>query len=385
MKKVMSLGLITAALILGMTSAQQGIRVGMAFDAGGKSDRSFNEAAFNGSQRAAKAFGADVKDFEPSDPSQVGQGIRNFASSGFDLVVGVGFANEPAISAAAKDFSDVKFAVVDAVPNEGKGANSVGLVFKEHEGSYLVGYIAGKTSSTGVVGFVGGMDIPLIRKFAGGYKDGVKAACPACTVIEQYVGTTPAAWNDPAKAKEIAASQAAKRADIIYTAAGASGLGVINYVNSTMCVSPDRAKGAMMMDGKKMMAGAMMSDRWAKIAKSADYSKKCAKGSVPMFFIGVDANQNYLGDTDKKPSTLNHGLTSMMKRVDVAVYEVIKAVNSNTFTGGFKVFGLDNGGVGYALDTYNNALISDSLRQQVAKATKDIISGKIKVTDVTAK
>jgi basic membrane protein A and related proteins len=153
MKKYVAFGALTLAMVAGMTAAQQPIRVGMAFDAGGKNDKSFNQSAFEGSQRAAKDFKADVKDFEPADASQVGQGIRNFAQNGFDLVVGVGFANEPAITATAKDFPDIKFAVVDSVPT---GPNTTGLVFREHEGSYLVGYIAGKTSSTSVVGFVAG-------------------------------------------------------------------------------------------------------------------------------------------------------------------------------------------------------------------------------------
>ena len=234
MKKYVAIGAITAALIVGVSSGQQPIRVGMAFDAGGKNDKSFNQSAYEGAQRAAKDFKAEVKDFEPADPSQVGQGIRNFAQSGFDVVVGVGFANEPSITATAKDFKDVKFAVVDSVP---AGDNTTGLVFREHEGSFLVGYIAGKTSSTGVVGFVGGMDIPLIHKFDAGYVAGVKAACPTCKVISNYVGTTPTAWNDPAKAKEIATNQNSQGADIIYAAAGASGLGVVNYIKDTKCVS----------------------------------------------------------------------------------------------------------------------------------------------------
>ena len=197
MKKPLALGAVAAMLAFGITSAQQPVRIGIAFDAGGKNDRSFNQSAFEGAQRAAKAFGVEVKDFEPSDPSQVGQGIRNFAESGFDLVIGVGFANEPSITKTAAEFKDIKFAVIDSVPT---GDNTVGAVFREHEGSFLVGYIAGKTSSTGVVGFVGGMDIPLIRKFYAGYRAGVKAACPTCTAIEAYTGTTPEAWNNPAKA-----------------------------------------------------------------------------------------------------------------------------------------------------------------------------------------
>jgi basic membrane protein A and related proteins len=372
MKKPLALGAIAAMLAVGITTAQQPVRIGIAFDAGGKNDKSFNQSAFEGAQRAAKAFGVEVKDFEPSDPSQVGQGIRNFAESGFDLVIGVGFANEPSITKTAAEFKDVKFAVIDSVPT---GDNTVGAVFREHEGSFLVGYIAGKTSSTGVVGFVGGMDIPLIRKFYAGYRAGVKAACPTCTAIENYTGTTPEAWNNPAKAKEIAASQAAKGADIIYAAAGASGAGPLQYITQTKCIN-----GAKPPANIKLKAAnkAMMS-----LAKPADYKAKC-KGANdrPMFFIGVDANQNYLGDTDKNPKTLNYVLTSMLKRVDLAVYNLINNVSKGRpWVKGTLEFGLDNNGVGYALDQYNEALISADVIKGVEQAKTRIINGALAVPE----
>jgi basic membrane protein A and related proteins len=345
MKKYVAFGALTAAMVVGMTAAQQPIRVGMAFDAGGKNDKSFNQSAYEGSQRAAKEFKADVKDFEPADASQVGQGIRNFAQNGFDLVVGVGFANEPAITATAKDFPDLKFAVVDSVPT---GPNTTGLVFREHEGSYLVGYIAGKTSSTGVVAFVGGMEIPLIKKFFAGYKAGVLKACPTCKVLENYTGTTPAAWNDPAKAKEIAA------------------------IKDTKCIT--KAPAGVKF---KPMSLAML-----KIAKPKDYTAKCSSTARPLFFIGVDANQNYLGDSDNDPKTLNYGLTSMLKRVDTAVYNVISDVAKGAkWQTGPREFGLQNDGVGYAIDDYNKALIATTTITQLKAVEADIISGKIKVPD----
>jgi basic membrane protein A and related proteins len=369
MKKYLAMGAITAALIVGVSSGQTPIRVGMAFDAGGKNDKSFNQSAYEGSQRAAKEFKAEVKDFEPADPSQVGQGIRNFAQSGFDVVIGVGFANNPAITATAKDFKDVKFAVVDDVP---EGPNTTGLVFREHEGSFLVGYIAGKTSSTGTVGFIGGMDIPLIHKFDAGYVAGVKAACPTCKVISNYVGTTPTAWNDPAKAKEIATNQNSQGADIIYAAAGASGNGAISYVTETKCISASKLP--------KGMKFKTMSADMRRIKKAADYSAKCKTSDRPLFFIGVDKNQNDLGDTDKNAATLNHGLTSMLKRVDVAVYNVIKDVATNKpWKTGPREFGLENDGVGYAMDDYNKALVSAKTIADLKQIEADITSGKIKV------
>jgi basic membrane protein A and related proteins len=372
MKKPLALGAVAAMLAIGMTTAQQPVRIGIAFDAGGKNDRSFNQSAFEGAQRAAKAFGVEVKDFEPSDPSQVGQGIRNFAESGFDLVIGVGFANEPAITKTAAEFPDTKFAVIDSVPT---GDNTVGAIFRENEGSFLVGYIAGKTSSTGVVGFVGGMDIPLIRKFYAGYKAGVRAACPSCTALEAYTGTTPEAWNNPAKAKEIAASQASRGADIIYAAAGASGAGPLQYITSTKCVNGAKPPANIKL---KPMSSAMKA-----IKKPADYTAKC-KGTNdrPMFFIGVDANQNYLGDTDRNPKTLNYVLTSMLKRVDLAVYNLIGNVSKGRpWVKGTTEFGLDNSGVGYALDQYNEALISADTIKGVEQAKARIINGALTVPE----
>jgi basic membrane protein A and related proteins len=369
MKKYVAIGAVTAALIVGVSSGQQPIRVGMAFDAGGKNDKSFNQSAYEGAQRAAKEFKAEVKDFEPADPSQVGQGIRNFAQSGFDLVVGVGFANNPAITATAKDFPDLKFAVVDDVP---EGPNTTGLVFREHEGSFLVGFIAGRTSSTGVVGFVGGMDIPLIHKFDAGYAAGVKAACPTCKVISNYVGTTPSAWNDPAKAKEIAINQNSQGVDIIYAAAGASGLGAIAHINETKCISASKLPSGV----RFKTANAAI----RRIARAKDYSAKCKAADRPLFFIGVDKNQNPLGDTDSNPATLNHGLTSMLKRVDVAVYNVIKDVaQAKPWKTGPREFGLENEGVGYAMDDYNKALVPAKTIADLKKISADIISGKVKV------
>ncbi len=372
MNKPLAFGAVAAMLAVGITTAQQPVRVGMAFDAGGKNDRSFNQSAYEGAQRAAKAFGVEVKDFEPSDPSQVGQGIRNFAENGFDLVIGVGFANEPSITKTAAEFKDTKFAVIDSVPT---GDNTVGAVFREHEGSFLVGYIAGKTSSTGVVGFVGGMDIPLIHKFYAGYNAGVKASCPTCKVIENYTGTTPEAWNNPTKAKEIATAQGAAGADIIYAAAGASGGGVLQYVTSTKCISGTKPPAGMKLKpaNKAMMA----------IAKPADYKAKC-KGANdrPMFFIGVDSNQNYLGDSDRNPKTLNYVLTSMMKRVDLAVYNLIGNVaKGRPWVKGTTEFGLDNNGVGYALDQYNEALISADVIKGVEQAKAKIINGSLDVPE----
>ena len=368
MKRWVTLSL-AALVFAGLGLAQ--VRVGIAFDAGGKNDRSFNQMAWEGALRAKKDFGIELYDFEPNDPSQVGQGIRAFAEEGFDLVIGVGFANEPAITATAKEFKDVKFAVIDSVSPEKD--NVASLIFREQEGSFLVGYIAGKLTQTGVVGFIGGMDIPLIHKFEAGYRAGVEYACQEdgiqCKVLVNYVGNTPQAWNDPGKAKEIAAAQTSQGADIIYHASGASGLGLIDFVKQKKCL-----KASELPAGVKFIR-----DPFKDVPKYPAYEKACKGDTRPVFFIGVDANQNYLGDTDNNPETLNHGLTSMMKRVDVATYNVIKSVVMGTFTGGVHEFSLKNNGVGYALDEYNKALIPSAVVAKLEVLKQKIVKGAIQV------
>ena len=369
-KSALTLSLIAAAVsgaaLTSTALAQTQMRVGMAYDAGGKFDKSFNESAFNGSTRAAKAFGLQVKDFEPSDPSQVVQGIRAFATDGFDLTIGVGFNNNASITQVAKENPDLSFGLIDDVS---AAPNVASLTFKEEEGSYLVGYLAALNSATGVVGFIGGMDIPLIHKFEAGYAAGAKAAKPGVKVVAQYVGTTPDAWNNPGKAKEIASGMRSKGADIIFAAAGASGKGLQDYIKQVQCI-----KGAQLPSGVKFG-----SDNFAKVTKSAGYKAACAGNTRPMFFIGVDSNQNYLGDYDSNPATMNHGLTSMLKRVDNAVYALISDVKGNKFKGGQRVFGLKEAGVGYAMDNLNKALISSAQIAKVEAIRQQIIAGKISV------
>ncbi|WP_291430879.1 BMP family ABC transporter substrate-binding protein [Deinococcus sp.] len=362
MKKILTIALALSASV----ASAQTLRVGIAYDAGGKFDKSFNQSAYEGTQRAVKNLGIKSSDFEPSDPSQTVQGIRSFANEGFDLTVGVGFANNASISQVAKENPDLYFGLIDDVSAE---KNVASLVFQEEQGSYLVGYLAALNSSTGVVGFVGGMNIPLIHKFEAGYTAGAKAANSKVKVITQYVGTTPDAWNNPGKAKEIAGSMRAKGADIIFAAAGASGNGVIDYIKQTQCL-----KASALPSGVKFS-----SNKFASLKKSASYAKACAGDTRPMFFIGVDSNQNYLGDFDKNPATMNHGLTSMLKRVDNAIYALIKDVKDDKFTGGERRFGLKEGGVGYSVDQYNKALITSAQVIRVEAVKAKIISGAIKV------
>lgn len=321
------------------------VNVGIVFDIGGKNDRSFNAAAWEGVKRAEEELNICLFDVEPGNPTSIEPAMRAFAEKNFDLIFGVGFAQGPIMQKVALDYPNIKFAIVDGVIFEKDGktplSNVASLVFREHEGSYLVGMIAASKSKTGVLGFIGGMDIPLIHKFATGYAEGAKSVNPKIRIIDNYVGVTDAAWNNPGKGKELALAQIERGADVIFTAAGNSGLGAFDAVEQ--------------------------------------YGK--TNGEANKFVIGVDSNQNGV-----KPGYV---LTSMVKRVDNACYDVVKEVLDGKFQGGFHVFGLDKDGVAYAMDDNNRndrgeSLIPGDVILKVEQAKADIISGKIKVTDAMA-
>jgi basic membrane protein A and related proteins len=318
------------------------IKVGIVFDIGGKNDRSFNAAAWEGVKRARQELDIILRDVEPGNPTSIEPAMRAFAEENFDLIVGVGFAQGPIMQKVAEDYPNIKFAIIDGVIFEKDGKtpkqNVASLVFREHEGSYLVGMIAAAKSKTGILGFVGGMDIPLIHRFAKGYEEGAKAVNPNARVITNYVGVTDAAWNNPGKGKELALSQIGQGADVIFTAAGNSGLGAFDAVEQ--------------------------------------YGKN-EQGEANRFVIGVDSNQNGV-----KPGFV---LTSMVKRVDNAVFDVVKEVKEGNFKGGFHVFGLDKDGVAYAMDEHNRALIPPEVIQRAEEARAKIVAGEIKVTDAMAK
>lgn len=315
-------------------------KVGIVFDIGGKNDRSFNAAAWEGVRRAEKDLDIVLRDVEPGNPTSIEPAMRAFAEENFDLIIGVGFAQGPIMQKVAEDYPNIKFAIVDGVilDKDGKPLpNVASLVFREHEGSYLVGMLAAMKSKTGVLGFVGGMDIPLIHKFETGYEEGARSVNPNIRVIDNYVGVTDAAWNNPGKGKELALSQIERGADVLFTAAGNSGLGAFDAVEQ--------------------------------------YGK--TNGVANKFVIGVDSNQNAV-----KPGFV---LTSMVKRVDNAVYDVVKEVKGGQFQGGFHVFGLEKDGVAYAVDSNNQMLITPDEIQKLEEAKKKIVGGEIKVTDAMAK
>ena len=362
---------LIAAATLTFASAQDFV-FGLNFDAGGKFDGSFNEGTFRGMERAIADLEAqqgleiDLLEFEGT-PETSAAGLRAMAEAGADLIVAPGFNQTDSIAAVSSEFTDTFFVLIDSVV---ENPNVRSVLFKEHEGSFMVGYIAGTLSQTGTVGFVGGMDIPLIRNFDAGYQEGVKYACPDCTIISNYVGVTPTAWNDPARAKELAVAQQAQGADIIYAAAGASGNGVIDFVKENMCYQGATRTTAL-------------TEALASVPSYPAYDAACPAGSQPLFFIGVDSNQNPLGDTDGDPATLNHGLTSMLKRVDVAAYDAAFDVAEGTFEPGTRVLGLAEAGVGYAMDAYNEALVPASVLTELNVIGDMIVSGQLVVQGFT--
>jgi basic membrane protein A and related proteins len=370
MKRLIYAGL-TIAMCLSLVAAQRMNSLGIVYNAADKMDRSFNQRAFEGANRASMSYNIGLLEYEPSSPEQIEAGVRELSEAGMGLIIAVGFSSEPAVTKVAKSFPQTKYAVLDSVPT---GGNTLGLVFREEEGSYVVGYIAGRSTSTGVVGFVGGMNIPLIHKFELGFTAGVKAACPSCTVLAEYIADDPSAWNNPTRASQISAQFTKQGADIIYAAAGGSGTGVIDYIKKTKCL-----KASSLPKNVKFRSTNIS----ANVPKETVYAKTCGTNSRPMFFIGVDYNQNSLGDNDATPRTMNYVLTSMEKRSDNVVYKLLTELNTGgVWKSGVRDFGLREEGVGFSVDAYNKALISKDLLTQVGKVKSDIILGKIKIPKV---
>jgi len=313
--------LMGAAAGMALTAGAAMAEPALIFDLGGKFDKSFNEAAFGGAQRWAEETGESFREIELQSEAQREQALRRFAESGSNPIVMAGFAFADALGQVAADYPDTSFVIIDMVVD---APNVRSVVFNEHEGSYLVGMMAAKASKSNTVGFIGGMDIPLIRKFACGYAQGVVAANPDATVISNMTGTTPSAWNDPVKGSELTKAQISQGADVVYAAAGGTGVGVLQTAADEGILS-----------------------------------------------IGVDSNQNYL-----HPGKV---LTSMMKRVDNAVFNAFS--DGPGLEAGFNVMGLGNGGVGYAMDEHNASLVSADMQAAVEEASAKIASGELVVHD----
>ncbi len=311
-----------AWMLAGLAGAAQAQgQPALVYDMGGKFDKSFNEAAYNGAERWKKETGKPYLEFEIANETQREQAMRRMAERGANPVIGIGFSQKSSVEKVAKEYPKLSFAIIDEVIDL---PNVTSVVFREHEGSFLVGMMAALASKSGKVGFVGGMDLPLIRKFQCGYEQGAKFANPKVEVVANMTGTTPSAWADPTRGGELAKAQFAKGVDVVFAAAGGTGIGVYQA-----------AKDA------------------GKLA------------------IGVDSNQNHL-----QPGTM---LTSMIKRVDVAVYNISKQPKP-----GLSVLGVKEGGVDYALDQHNANLVSANMKAKVDAAKADIIAGKVKVADYMA-
>ena len=316
----------TATTLFATTAMADTIKPAIVYDKAGKHDKSFNQGVYEGALRFTKSSGVKFADFEPQNESQFEQGLRNFAQKGYSPILAVGFSMAEAVKKVSAEFPKTHFGIIDMVVDQ---PNVQSIVFKEQEGSYLVGILAAMASKSGKVGFVGGMDIPLIRRFACGYVGGVKSVSAKDDVIQNMTGTTPDAWNDPVKGGELAKAQIASGADVIYHAAGGTGVGVLQAA----------------ADAKK-------------------------------FGIGVDSNQNYL-----HPGSV---LTSMQKRVDTATIDLFTDDKDGKFKSGIKVLGLAEGGVGWALDDNNKKLITPEMMKAVKAAEADIKSGKVQVHDYMA-
>ncbi|MAQ83214.1 BMP family lipoprotein [Psychromarinibacter halotolerans] len=316
---------LSAGAVFAVSAAAAMAEPGLIIDLGGKFDKSFNESAFNGASRWVEETGGEYLETELQSEAQREQNMRRMAERGANPIVVLGFANASTLEVVAPDYPDTMFAIVDSVVDQ---PNVKSIVFSEHEGSFLVGMIAGLKSESGTVGFVGGMDVPLIRKFACGYAQGVMAANPDATVISSMTGTTPTAWNDPVKGGELAKAQVSQGADVIYAAAGGTGVGILQ-----------------------------------------------AAADEGVFSIGVDSNQNFM-----HPGSV---LTSMLKRVDNAVYEVFSE-GLDGFEPGVTVLNLESEGVGYAVDEFNEELITDEITTAVEEAKAGIIAGDIEVHDYTS-
>ena len=321
------LGLSAAAMLaLAPYALAADIKPAIVYDLGGKFDKSFNEGVADGAAKFKKDTGIDFRDFEIQNDAQREQALRRFARDGYSPIIAVGFSQESAVEKVAPEFPNTQFAIIDSVVDK---PNVRSILFKEHEGSFLVGLMAAQASKTGKIGFVGGMDIPLIRKFACGYVEGAKYAKPSIEVYQNMTGTTGAAWNDPVKGGELAKSQMDRGADVVYHAAGGTGVGVLRAV--------------------------------------ADAGK---------LGIGVDSNQDGMFP--------GHVLTSMLKRVDVATYNTFADAKNGAWTPGIYVLGLKENGVGYALDDNNKSLVSSDMKAAADKASQDIVAGTIKVHDYMA-
>jgi len=320
MKKIFNIFVVSFTLVFSTSLFAN--KIGVIYDSGGKFDKSFNELAFNSAMRVVNELGWELIEFEAANSTQIEQGMRKVADRGATLVVAMGFAQADAVAAVAPDYPDTNFVNVDVCWLDDPAGNIYQACYKEHEGSFLVGMIAAMASKTGKVGFVGGMDIPLIRKFQGGYEQGALYVNPDIKIYANMTGTTPEAWNNPTKGAELTKAQIDKGADVVYQAAGGTGIGVLQ-----------------------------------------------AAADAGILGIGVDTNQNWM-----HPNML----TSMLKRLDLTIFEQAEKTDAGTFESAIVILGLAEGMVGYALE---DGQVTAEMQSAVAAASEMIINGDIVVAD----
>ena len=313
---------LAACMSIGAVQAAE-VMPAVVFDMGGKFDKSFNESVHNGAEAFTKASGIAVREFEPQNDTQREQALRNFARRGQDPIIAVGFNQAASVKTIAAEFPALRFVIIDSVA---EAPNVQSILFREEQGSYLAGMLAALRSGTGKIGFVGGMDIPLIRKFACGYTQGARVVNPSIEVLQNMTGSTPAAWADPVRGAELARSQIERGADVVFQAAGATGVGVLQA--------------------------------------AADAGK---------FGIGVDSNQNYLHP--------GHVLTSMVKQIDIATRSALETARAGNWRPGTRVLGLAEDGVGLVFDGNNAGIVTAEMRGRVDQAKADIIAGRVTVHD----
>lgn len=321
------LALMLAGALCALPGFAADFSASIVYDTGGKFDKSFNESAYNGIQKFKKDTGIEAREAIVNNEAQREQVLRNMAKKGTDVVIANGFSFTQSMQKVAAEFPKTKFVLIDAVV---KADNVLSVVFKEQEGSFLVGMAAAMSSKSKKVGYINAMNMPLLNAFECGYVQGVKFVDPKVEVLSNVVGSTPSSFNDPGRGGEIAKSQFDRGADVVFPVAGPTGLGVF---------------------------------------QAAKDAKKLA--------IGVDSNQNHI-----QPGTV---LTSMVKRIDQAVYDTLLAAKNQKWKAGVQEMGLKEGGVDWALDANNRALISPEMEKKINDAKAKIIDGKLTVVDFRAK
>ena len=321
MKKIINIFIVSLALVFSTSLLAN--KIGVIYDSGGKFDKSFNELAFRTAERVQNELGWDMLEFEAANSTQIEQGMRKVADRGATLIVAMGFAQADAVAAIAPQYPDINFVAVDVCWVDDPAGNIYQACYLEHEGSFLVGMIAAMASKSGTIGFVGGMDIPLIRKFQGGYEQGALHVNPNIEILANMTGTTPEAWNNPTKGAELTKAQIDGGADVVYQAAGGTGIGVLQ-----------------------------------------------AAADAGIYGIGVDTNQNWM-----HPGSM---LTSMLKRLDLTIFAQAEKTAAGTFEPGIHFLGLADGMVGYAIE---DGQVTADMQSAVEAATADIVSGAITVAD----